>query len=139
MNFELIWLGITTNCVKVYFFGFVLFLGKLVLRWFCKFGMYCIVLLADDMSSSQIIIESNSKSWIEAIKDAADQSPWRLINFVESARQAAESSVGMSFNWVCRIVNNAAHELTKWSLNNSVYGSFNMGHSQCNIGGSCPV
>ena len=73
--------------------------------------MYCIVLLADDMSSSQIIIESNSKSWIEAIKDAADQSPWRLINFVESARQAAESSVGMSFNWVYREANNVAHAI----------------------------
>ena len=74
MNFKLILLGITTNCVKVYFFGFILFLGKLVLRWFCKFGMYCIVLLVDDMSSSQIITESDSKSWIEAIKDGADQS-----------------------------------------------------------------
>ena len=129
MNFELIWLGITTNCVKVYFFGFVLFLGKLVLSWFCKFGMYCIVLLADDMSSSQIIIESDSKSWIEAIKVGTDQSPWRLTNFVESARQAAESGVGVSFTWVYREANNAAHVLAKWSLNNSVYGSFDMGHS----------
>ena len=32
------------------------------------------MLLVDDMSSSQIIIESDSKSWIEAIKDGADQS-----------------------------------------------------------------
>ena len=62
------------------------------------------------MSSSQIIIESDSKSCIEAIKAGADQSPWRLTDFVESARQAAESSVGM-FNWVHMEANNVANVL----------------------------
>lgn len=76
-----------------------------------------------------LFLDSDSKTCIEAVKYEAKKSPWRLINFVESVRHVTESSVGISFNWGHREANNSAHVFAKWSLSNSVYGSFDLGFS----------
>ncbi|XP_030939755.1 uncharacterized protein LOC115964624 [Quercus lobata] len=71
--------------------------------------------------------ESDRKVCIDAIKGGGNLIPWRLLNFVDSVKNVITDYSHVSFNWVHREANQAAHVLANWSLNQYLFGSFDLG------------
>ena len=80
-----------------------------------------------NFSFCNCIIESDCKVCIDAIRADGKESPWRLVNFVDSVKNVIRDFDNVYFNWVHREANLAAHVLANWSLSQSFFGSFDMG------------
>ncbi|KAK9993695.1 hypothetical protein SO802_023398 [Lithocarpus litseifolius] len=91
------------------------------------FAILLAVHIAINFSCCSCIIESDCKVCIDAINSGGNLVPWRLLNFVESVKYVISGYNHVSFNWVHREANKAAHVLANWSLNQSLFGSFDLG------------
>ena len=58
---------------------------------------------------------------------------WRLVKFVDTIKLILYDFDAISFCWVYREANHAAHSLTKWSLDSSFFGSFDKGFSPTSL------
>ena len=67
--------------------------------------------IAINFSFCSCVIESDCKVCIDAIKFGGNLIPWRLLNFVESIKNVISDYSHVSFNWVHREANQAAHVL----------------------------
>ena len=83
--------------------------------------------IALNFSFCNCIIESDCKVCIDAIRVGGKLIPWRLLNFVDSFKNVISDYGHVFFIWVHREANQATHVLTKWSLSQSFFGSFDMG------------
>ncbi|KAL0010997.1 hypothetical protein SO802_006105 [Lithocarpus litseifolius] len=91
------------------------------------FAILLAVHIAINFSCCSCIIESDCKVCIEAINSGGNLVPWRLLNFVEFVKYVISGYNHVSFNWVHREANKAAHVLANWSFNQSLFGSFDLG------------
>ena len=83
--------------------------------------------IAINFSFCSCVIESDRKVCIDAIKGGGNLIPWRLLNFVDSVKNVITDYSHVSFNWVHREANQVAHVLANWSLNQYLFGSFDLG------------
>ena len=90
--------------------------------------------LAANLDVVSISIESDSKSYIDALRCPNRDVPWRIKTICSDVLALELNFSNCSFSWVAREANVAAHVLAKWSLSNSYFGSFDVG-----LGPSCFV
>ena len=88
--------------------------------------------LAANLEVVSISIESDSKSYIDALRCPNRDVPWRIKTICSDVLALKMNFSNCSFSWVARDANVAAHVLAKWSLSNSYFGSFDVG-----LGPSC--
>ena len=80
-----------------------------------------------NLDVDSISIESDSKSCIDALRCPNWDVPWRIKTICSAVLALKMNFSNCSFSWVARDANVAAHVLTKWSLSNSYFGSFDVG------------
>ena len=90
--------------------------------------------MAANLEVVSISIESDSKSYIDALRCPNRDVPWRIKTICSDVLALKMNFSNCSFSWVARDANVAAHVLAKWSLSNSYFGSFDVG-----LGPSCFV
>ena len=76
-----------------------------------------------------MIFDGDFRSFIEELRDGGAAFPWRINNFVGGVRLLLESSLNVSFSQVNHEANRAAYSLARWSMLNSIFGTFDLGNS----------
>ena len=97
------------------------------------------VLWAINLASAEgwmrIIIEGDSKICFDALSDKDSLPPWNISNIVSDVFSVCLSFISVSFVWVRRDCNMAAHEAAKFALQTRVMlffiGQSAIGPSQC--------
>ena len=80
--------------------------------------------LAEPLNSASILVEGDSQVCFKSIAVHGMDIPWAIENAIQSVKFLASNLPYLSFGWVPREANGAAHSLAKWSLLYSVYGYF---------------
>ena len=81
------------------------------------------VYLAMDKIFSNVVFESDSQICIRAISQVDTSPPWRIQGLILDIKARTQNFLSVTFSWMYREANTAAHLLSVWSLKNSVYGS----------------
>ena len=77
-----------------------------------------------------MIFDGDFRSFIEELRNGGTAVPWRIKNFVAGVRLLLESSLNVGFiSQVNHEANRAAHSLARWSMLNSIFGTFDLGNS----------
>jgi hypothetical protein len=80
--------------------------------------------VASELGLEAAIIESDSKSCMDAINGKLLEIPWRLNGFLDYISPFKSANPNWVFNWVFRDANEAPHCLAKWSLMNFLWGVY---------------
>ncbi|KAK7852129.1 hypothetical protein CFP56_040114 [Quercus suber] len=76
-----------------------------------------------------VVVESDAKACIEALKAPTDVVPWRISTIVADTLSWAFCSQQFIFRWSPRESNKAAHVLAAWCLRKNLSGCFGQGHA----------
>ena len=82
--------------------------------------------LASAEGWSRIIIEGDSKICFDALSDKGSLPPWSISNIVSDVFSVSLSFISVSFVWVKRVCNMAAHAAAKIAIQSPVSCSFVM-------------
>ena len=80
--------------------------------------------VASEPSLEAAIIESDSKSCMDAMNGKLLEIPWRLNGFLNYFSPFKSANPNWVFNWVFRDANEAPHCLARWSLMNFLWGVY---------------
>jgi hypothetical protein len=80
--------------------------------------------VASELCLEAVIIESDSKSYMDAINGKLLEIPWRLNGFLDYISPLKSANPNWVFNWVFRDTNEAPHCLAWWSLMNFLWGVY---------------
>ena len=107
------------------------FLRKLtaisLLKQSLMLSYFTVHIAALNFSFCKCVIESDYKVCIDAFKVGGNSIPWRLLDFVDLVKNVISVYDHVFFNWVHREANQVAHVLINWSLNQSWFGSSDLG------------
>ena len=87
-----------------------------------------VVSLANQLNFVAVLIEGDCLCCYQAIDSKGQEVPWRIRNIIREILISTQMLPSLSFCWVPREANMAAHILAKWSLQNIFVGSFDLGH-----------
>ena len=79
--------------------------------------------LATNLDVDSIFIESDSKSFIDALRFPNRDVPWRIRTICSDVLALKLNFSNCRFSWVAREANVATHVLAKWSLSNNYFDS----------------
>ncbi|KAK9992588.1 hypothetical protein SO802_027573 [Lithocarpus litseifolius] len=82
------------------------------------------VQLAKPLNSAPIMLEGDSQVCYKSITVHDMEILWTIENVIQSVKFLASNLPFLSFRWVPREANEAAHSLAKWCLMYSMFGSF---------------
>ena len=77
------------------------------------------VRLAISHNLHNVIVEGDNKTCIQVLKGTTLSSPWKADVLLRDTKELAMQIENLSFNWVLRDANVAAHSLTVWALKQS--------------------
>ena len=86
---------------------------------------------------SAVCFESDSSSCIEVLLKPAASIPWRIRRCILDVLSLAADFPGWSFRWIRREANGAADSLSKWSIKNLLWGSFDSSFSHPSFSVAC--
>ena len=85
--------------------------------------------LAVDHGFENVVVESDAKACIEALKAPTDAVPWRISTITTDTLSWAFRGQQFIFRWSPRDSNKAAHVLACWYLGKNLFGCFGQGYA----------
>ena len=76
-----------------------------------------------------VVVESDAKACIEALKAPTDLVPWRISTITTDTLSWAFRGQQFIFKWSPRDSNKAAHVLASWCLGKNLSGCFGQGYA----------
>ena len=85
--------------------------------------------LAVDHGFENVVVESDAKACIDALKVPFDEVPWRISSITVDTLLLASHGKKFVFRWSPRESNKAAHVLASWCLRKNISGCFGQGYA----------
>ena len=76
-----------------------------------------------------VVVESDDKACIDALKSPFDEVPWRISSITAETLLWAFCGQQFVFRWSPRESNKAAHVLASWCLGKNLSGCFDQGYA----------